>query len=227
MSAAVPVHVAIVMDGNRRWAKENNFPMFWGHRCGIHTVSEIVRAAIGHEIPYLTLFAFSTENWRRSTGEVRYLMGLFVRSITHYAVFLQKNEICVRFIGDLASLQEDLQEKIASIREKTDHNTKLFLTIAINYGSRDELVRAIKKIPIDERQNCSWESICEWLDTGNIPDVDLFIRTSGEQRLSNFLLLQSAYAELFFVEKYWPEFTQQDFEIVLNAYRLRKRNFGE
>jgi undecaprenyl diphosphate synthase len=227
MSATNPVHIAIVMDGNRRWAKGNNFHIFWGHRRGIHTVSEIVRATIEQKIPYLTLFAFSTENWRRSTHEVGYLMGLFVRSIVHYAAFLQKNEICVRFIGDLAPLREDLQVKIASIREKTDRNTKLFLTIAINYGSRDELVRTIKKIPIDERQNCSWESICEWLDTKDIPDVDLFIRTSGEQRLSNFLLLQSAYAELFFTEKYWPEFTRQDFEFILDAYRLRKRNFGE
>jgi undecaprenyl diphosphate synthase len=154
-------------------------------------------------------------------------MGLFARSMVRYAVFLQKNEICVRFIGDLVPLREDLQEKIALIREKTDRNTKLFLTIAINYGSRDELVRAIKKIPIDERQNCSWESIRGRLDTGDTPDVDLFIRTSGEQRLSNFLLLQSAYAELFFIEKYWPEFTRQDFEAVLDAYRLRKRNFGK
>jgi undecaprenyl diphosphate synthase len=217
----------MVMDGNRRWARGNNLPIFWGHRRGIHTVSEIIQTAIREEIPYLTLFAFSTENWQRSTNEVRYLMGLFVRSITHYAMFLQKNEICIRFIGDLAPLREDLQKKIASIREKTDHNTKLFLTIAINYGSRDELVRAVRKMPIDERQNCSWESIYKWLDTGNIPDVDLFIRTSGEQRLSNFLLLQSAYAELFFIKKYWPEFTQQDFEAILDAYRLRKRNFGK
>jgi undecaprenyl diphosphate synthase len=227
MSAITPVHVAIVMDGNRRWAKGNHFPVFWGHRYGIHAVSEIIQAAIEQKIPYLTLFAFSTENWRRSADEVKYLMGLFVRSIMHYAVFLQKNEICVRFIGDLASLREDLQVKIASIQEKTNHNTKLFLTIAINYGSRDELVRAIKKIPINERQDCSWEDICARLDTRDIPDVDLFMRTSGEQRLSNFLVLQSAYAELFFVKKYWPEFTRQDFEAVLDAYRLRKRNFGE
>ncbi|MDR1590705.1 MAG: di-trans,poly-cis-decaprenylcistransferase [Puniceicoccales bacterium] len=222
-----PVHVAIVMDGNRRWAKENNFPLFWGHRRGVRALRESVQAAIEQKIPYLTFFAFSTENWQRSENEVKYLMGLFVRSIGHYAVFLQKNKIRVYFIGDLAPLNDNLRGKIASLREKTAQNSKLFLTIAINYGSRDELTRAVKKIPPNELQNCSWEDICRRLDTRGIPDVDLFIRTSGEQRLSNFLLLQSAYAELFFIKKYWPEFTQQDFEIILNEYRLRKRNFGK
>jgi undecaprenyl diphosphate synthase len=227
MSIPNPVHVAIVMDGNRRWAKEKNFPTFWGHRRGIHAVSEVVQMAIKQKIPYLTLFAFSTENWQRSANEVSYLMGLFARSITHYGIFSQKNEIRVYFIGDLAPLDDNLRRKIISIREKTAQNSKLFLTIAINYGSRDELVRAVKKIPPSELQNCSWEDIYGRLDTQGIPDVDLLIRTSGEQRLSNFLLLQSAYAELFFIKKYWPEFTQRDFEIILDEYRIRKRNFGK
>ncbi|MDR2812704.1 MAG: di-trans,poly-cis-decaprenylcistransferase [Puniceicoccales bacterium] len=227
MSATTPVHVAIVMDGNRRWAKGNNFPIFWGHRRGVHTVSEIVQTAIEQKISNLTLFAFSTENWQRSANEVAYLMKLFARSIEHYATFLQKNEVCIHFIGDLMSLGNNLREKIASIREKTYHNKKFFLTIAINYGSRDEIVRAVKGISADELPNCSWESIRRRLDTENMPDVDLFIRTSGEQRLSNFLLLQSAYAELFFVKKYWPEFTQRDFMTILEEYRLRKRNFGK
>ncbi|MDR1907124.1 MAG: di-trans,poly-cis-decaprenylcistransferase [Puniceicoccales bacterium] len=222
-----PVHVAIVMDGNRRWAKENNLPIFWGHRRGVRTVSEMVKAAVRQDISYLTLFAFSTENWQRSGSEVTYLMRLFSRVIDHYVTFLQKEAICVHFIGNLVLLKSDLREKIASIQEETRYNTKLFLTIAVNYGSRDEIVRAVKKIPIEERQNCSWETLRRHLDTENIPDVDLFIRTSGEQRLSNFLLLQSAYAELFFIKKYWPEFTQQDFEMVLNEYRSRKRNFGK
>jgi undecaprenyl diphosphate synthase len=190
-------------------------------------VSEIAQAALERKIPYLTLFAFSTENWQRPADEVQYLMGLFSRSITHYAAFLQKNEICVYFIGDLAPLNDHLREKIISIREKTAQNNKLFLTIAVNYGSRDELTRAVKKIPSDALQNCSWDDIRGCLDTRDMPDVDLLIRTSGEQRLSNFLLLQSAYAELFFIKKYWPEFTRQDFEIVLDEYRIRKRNFGK
>ncbi|MDR0418403.1 MAG: di-trans,poly-cis-decaprenylcistransferase [Puniceicoccales bacterium] len=222
-----PVHVAIIMDGNRRWAKGNSFPIFYGHRRGVYRTSKIVQVAIKRKIHYLTLFAFSTENWQRSALEVTYLMRLFTRSIDRYTAFLQKEAICIHFIGDLAPLKNDLRDKITAIQEKTRHNTKLFLTIAINYGSRDELIRAIKKIPPDEFSNCSWESIRKQLDTGDIPDVDLFIRTSGEQRLSNFLLLQSAYAELFFNKKHWPEFTQQDFEMVLDEYRLRKRNFGK
>ncbi|MDR1366730.1 MAG: di-trans,poly-cis-decaprenylcistransferase [Puniceicoccales bacterium] len=222
-----PVHVAIVMDGNRRWAKRNSFPIFYGHRRGVYRASKIIQVAIKQKIPYLTLFAFSTENWQRSAYEVTYLMRLFARSIDHYAAFLQKEAICIHFIGDLAPLKNDLRDKITAIQEKTRHNTKLFLTIAINYGSRDELVRAIKKILPDEFPNYSWESIRKQLDTGDIPDVDLFIRTSGEQRLSNFLLLQSAYAELFFIKKHWPEFTQQDFDMILDEYRSRKRNFGK
>ena len=227
MSSRDPVHIAIVMDGNRRWAEGKNFPIFYGHRRGVYRASEMVQVAIERKISHLTLFAFSTENWRRSAREVTYLMRLFARSIDRYATFLQREAICVHFIGDLAPLDGDLREKITAIREKTRPNTGLFLTIAINYGSRDELVRAVKKIPSDELPNCSWESIRRRLDTGDIPDVDLFIRTSGEQRLSNFLLLQSAYAELFFIKKHWPEFTRQDFEVVLEEYRSRKRNFGK
>jgi undecaprenyl diphosphate synthase len=215
------------MDGNRRWARKNNFPLFWGHRRGVRAVSEIVKSAIEQNITHLTLFAFSTENWKRSENEVSYLMGLFSRSIEHYSTFLLKENIRVRFIGDLASLQGNLLKKIILIQEKTRHNTKLFLTIAINYGSRNEIVRAIKKIPSGEVQNYSWETIQKYLDTSDLPDVDLFIRTSGEQRLSNFLLLQSAYAELFFIKKNWPEFTGRDFEATLQEFSQRKRNFGK
>ncbi|MDR3317633.1 MAG: di-trans,poly-cis-decaprenylcistransferase [Puniceicoccales bacterium] len=221
-----PVHVAIIMDGNRRWAKKNHLPTFFGYRRGIHTVSESIQAALKNNINYLTLFAFSTENWKRPQYEVTYLMGLFLRSIEHYSTLLMKENICVHCIGDLNKLDEILFKKITSLQEKTKHNRRLFLTIAINYGSYDELVRAISKIPTSKLNNYSWEMIRQYLDTRNLPDVDIFIRTSGEQRLSNFLLLQSAYAELFFVKKFWPEFTQQDFETILEEYQLRGRSFG-
>jgi undecaprenyl diphosphate synthase len=227
MSHSVPVHVAIVMDGNRRWAKKNNCPNFWGHRRGTHAVSEVIKAALNRKIPYLTLFAFSTENWKRSENEIAYLMRLFSRSIDHYATFLLREEIRIQFIGDLAPLKIDLLSKMLSIREKTQGNKKLFLTIAVNYGSRDEIARTIKKIPPDELKNCSWENIQRHLDTSHLPDVDLFIRTAGERRMSNFLLLQSAYAELIFTHKNWPEFTSCDFEATLQEFAQRKRNFGE
>ncbi|MDR0590717.1 MAG: di-trans,poly-cis-decaprenylcistransferase [Puniceicoccales bacterium] len=222
-----PMHIAVVMDGNRRWAKKNNFPLFYGHRRGVHAVSEVTKTALDRGISHLTFFAFSTENWKRSGGEISYLMRLFSRSIDRYETFLLREGICVRFIGDLAPLDPDLLGKISSIQEQTQRNEKLFLTIAINYGSRDEVVRAVKKMSINELQNCSWETFRRHLDSADLPDVDLFIRTSGEQRLSNFLLLQSAYAELIFVQKNWPEFTGEDFGDVLQEFGQRKRNFGK
>jgi undecaprenyl diphosphate synthase len=215
------------MDGNRRWTKKNNFPLFYGHRRGVHAVSEVIKTALDRRISHLTFFAFSTENWKRSGDEISYLMRLFSRSIDRYGTFLLRKGICVRFIGDLAPLNPDLLGKMLSIREQTRHNGKLFLTIAINYGSRDEVVRAVKKLSINELQNCSWETFRRHLDSADLPDVDLFIRTSGERRLSNFLLLQSAYAELIFVQKNWPEFTGNDFEATLQEFGRRKRNFGK
>ncbi|MDR2200596.1 MAG: di-trans,poly-cis-decaprenylcistransferase [Puniceicoccales bacterium] len=227
MPLPIPVHVAIVMDGNRRWAKKNNYPIFRGHRRGARRAAEIAAAALKHNIAYLSLFAFSSENWKRSPVEINYLMRLFSRSIEHHTARLIGQEICVRFIGDLTPLNADLFQKIRSIQEKTQHGRKLFLTIGINYGSRDEIGRALRKIPPEEIANCSWETVQKHLDTQYSPDVDLFIRTSGEQRLSNFLLLQSAYAELVFVQKNWPEFTAQDFETILQEFGRRQRNFGK
>jgi undecaprenyl diphosphate synthase len=154
-------------------------------------------------------------------------MRLFSRSIERYATFLTGREICLRFIGDLTPLDADLFQKIRHIQEKTQHGRKLFLTIAINYGSRDEIGRALRKIPPEEIPNCSWETIEKYLDTQYSPDVDLFIRTAGEQRLSNFLLLQSAYAELVFIRKNWPEFTGREFEGALREFGRRQRNFGQ
>ncbi|MDR2806904.1 MAG: di-trans,poly-cis-decaprenylcistransferase [Puniceicoccales bacterium] len=222
-----PVHVALIMDGNRHWAKEHHLPLSWGYRRGVVRITEIVKSAIEQNIAHLTLFAFSTENWKRPETEVSYLMQLFSRSITHYTPFLLKQEINVRFIGNLNALKPDLVERIMAIQAKTRNYQKLFLKIAVNYSSRDEVIRTMKKIPPCDLQDYSWETFRQQLDTGNCPDVDLLIRTSGNQRLSNFLLLQSAYAELIFVKKNWPDFTKQDFECLIQAFGQHERTFGK
>jgi undecaprenyl diphosphate synthase len=154
-------------------------------------------------------------------------MQLFVRSIDHYTKFLLKENIRIQFIGDLKTLNPKLLGKMLAIQENTQHLTKISLTIAINYGSRDEITRTLQKILTMGLKHCSWEIIQQQLDTAKLPDVDLFIRTSGEQRLSNFLLLQAAYAELIFTKKFWPEFTSHDFEDMLQIFSQRKRNFGQ
>lgn len=222
-----PRHVAIIMDGNRRWAKKRNLPEFWGHRKGVSAVRSAVDFAIRSGISYLTIFAFSTENWKRSAQEVSYLMSLFKRSINRFSKWLIENGICVRFLGDIAALRPDLFEKMKFLEDETKNGCTLNLSIAINYGSRDEVVRAANSlIRSAQNESLTWENFSKALDTRDLPDVDLLIRTSGELRLSNFLLLQSAYAELYFVDTLWPDFDQEAFELSLIEFRKRKRNFG-
>ncbi len=226
------LHVAIIMDGNGRWAKSRGLPRLMGHREGVHRLKEVVRACPDLGVQYLTVYAFSTENWRRSRREVTGLMAMFARSIRREARELLKQGVRMRFIGDRSGLSPVLQELFAWIEDLTAENTRLNMTVAINYGGRDEIVRATRAIctAVAEgrlRPEAVTETlIAEHLDTRGLSDPDLVIRTSGEVRSSNFLPWQTAYSEYEFTPVLWPEFDRAEFERVLNLYGLRERRFG-
>ena len=225
-------HVAVIMDGNGRWATRRGLPRLVGHRKGAERVREIVDICPDIGVKYLTLYAFSTENWKRAEAEVAGLMSLFRRYILKEAKKLHANKVRVRFIGDRTKLDPKLIDLMASLEEKTAQNDHLNLTIALNYGGRDELTRAIRTLTEDVSEgrvasgDVSEDSIGYYLDTRYLPDPDLVIRTSGEKRVSNFLLWQAAYAEYEFVETLWPDFSAQDFENVLKGISGRDRRFG-
>lgn len=225
-------HVAIIMDGNGRWAKRRGWPRLVGHRKGTERVREIVSAAPALGISWLTLYAFSTENWKRSTEEVLGLMGLFARYIERYATQLAKDGVRLRFIGERSRLGETLVKLMNDIEAKTAHCTRLNLTIALNYGGRDELVRMARALAQDAARgnldpaDISEALISQRLDTGAIPDPDLVIRTSGETRTSNFLPWQAAYAEYEFTPTLWPDFTTDEMAEILRRFTLRERRFG-
>lgn len=220
------------MDGNGRWATRRGLPRLVGHRKGAARVREIVDLCPDIGVKYLTLYAFSTENWKRAESEVAGLMSLFRRYILKEADKLHANKVRVRFIGDRMRLDEKLIEMMASLEEKTAGNEHLNLTIALNYGGRDELTRAIKTLAEDAAEgrvapeDVTEDSIGYYLDTRYLPDPDLVIRTSGEQRISNFLLWQSAYAEYAFLETLWPDFTAEEFSAIVEGYTDRERRFG-
>jgi undecaprenyl diphosphate synthase len=224
-----PQHLAIIMDGNRRWAKEKLLPSFKGHTEGAETLRKITEIAAQMGIPYLTFYALSTENLAgRSEDELKHLFSL-IEKMTNYLPDFQKNEIQVRIIGDISKIPEHTQNVLQSLVAKTKNNKKLILSLAINYGGRDEIVRAVKKIIADK---ISPEDITEtlferYLDTSKIPDVDLMIRTGGAKRLSNYLPWQSAYAELYFLPKYWPDFDKSDLETAIQWFNSQKRNKGK
>jgi undecaprenyl diphosphate synthase len=226
------LHVAIIMDGNGRWAKGRGLPRLMGHREGVHRLKEIVRACPDLGVQHLTVYAFSTENWRRSRREVMGLMAMFARSIRREARELVKQGVRMRFIGDRSGLSPVLQDLFSWIEGLTAHNTRLNMTVAINYGGRDEIVRAARKICAQvaagtlQAEEVTEEMIAAHLDTRGLPDPDLVIRTSGEIRSSNFLPWQTAYSEFEFSPVLWPEFTRAEFERVLDAYGLRERRFG-
>ena len=230
--SGAPRHVAIIMDGNGRWATQKGWPRLVGHRKGSERVKEIVRAAPDLGVTHLTVYAFSTENWKRSTEEVLGLMKLFARYIQREAEALSRENVRLCFIGDRRRLEPKLQELMAWIEERTKNNTRLVFTIAINYGGRDELMRAARKIA---RQAASGELDPETineatldgaLDTADLPPPDLVIRTSGETRVSNFLLWQAAYAEYEFTPVLWPDFTPEVFGEILRRFSARDRRFG-
>lgn len=225
-------HVAIIMDGNGRWATQKGKPRLFGHRAGAKRVREIVESCPDFGVKYLTIFAFSTENWKRTQAEVAGLMLLFRRYITKEAQALNEKNVRVRFIGDRVRLDKKLQGLMDELEELTSGNTSVNLTIAINYGGRDEVARAIKDIARDVRdgdldaEGVNEDTLSSYLDTMVLPDPDLVIRTSGEARISNFLLWQSAYAEYEFIDTLWPDFTREIFAEVLERFDGRDRRFG-
>jgi undecaprenyl diphosphate synthase len=229
---AVPSHVAIIMDGNGRWAKSRSLPRVAGHREGARAVRRTVEAAIRSEVSWLTIYAFSSENWRRPPGEILDLTGLLRRYLKSEIEELKKSGVRMRFIGDRSRFDRDIQRDLTSAESETSGNTRLNLTIALSYGARAEIAAAARaaagairagRITADELREDVFES---FLATAGMPDPDLIIRTSGEQRLSNFLLWQAAYAELVFLEVLWPDFDQTHFTAALAEFSRRDRRFG-
>lgn len=224
----IPRHVAIILDGNGRWAREHNVSRSKGHLTGAENVETISDALIDMGVSYLTVYAFSTENWKRSTEEVSYLMGLLKRYLIKNKKDAIRRQIQIRVLGDKEGLSPDLQSLIEEVERETQHLDSFHLQFAINYGGRDEITRAVRKITQQRLnpQSITQQTIDEFLDTAGIPDPDLLIRTSGELRISNFLLWQLAYSEFYFSDKYWPDFTPEDLEEAILDYARRERRFG-
>ncbi|MFT2215171.1 isoprenyl transferase [Rhizobium giardinii] len=228
----VPTHVAIIMDGNGRWANSRGLPRTMGHRKGVEAVREAVRTAGEVGIRYLTLFAFSSENWSRPEAEVSDLMGLLKAFIRRDLADLHRQNVRIRVIGDKTNLRGDILPLLIEAEDTTRNNTGITLVIAFNYGSRDEMTRAMQAVAVDVAQGrltadqITPECIASRLDTAGIPDPDLILRTSGEERLSNFLLWQAAYSELLFIPELWPDFSREVFLDALKAYAGRERRFG-
>ena len=226
-------HLAIIMDGNGRWAAKRGLPRSLGHRKGAERVQEIVRAAGEMGIKYLTLYAFSTENWQRSAEEVDALMDLLRQYLKNELSELQKNDLRVVFIGERDMLPADISEAMRRLEAETQHNGKMTLCIALSYGARQEIVGAVRKIAaLAKRGDISSEEIDEkmfsdMLYTKEIPDPDLVVRTSGEQRVSNYLLWQSAYAEFYFSDVLWPDFDREELEKIVKNFQTRERRYGK
>ena len=227
-----PRHIAIIMDGNGRWAAERGLPRAEGHRQGVESVRRTVKAALELGITHLTLFSFSSENWARPHQEIRDLFGLMRRFIRRDLADLHKNGVKIRIIGTRLGLDDDVSRMIEDAVLLTKDNAALNLTIAFNYGARDEIARAASRMAEDVTRgslapaDITPERFSSYLDTADLPDPDLLIRTSGERRLSNFLLWQLAYSEFVFIDAYWPEFSRETFEAAIAEYQQRTRRFG-
>lgn len=225
-----PKHVAIIMDGNGRWAHSRGLPRIEGHRRGVGRVRDIVRYAFNSGVEYLTLFAFSTENWGRPSFEVNALMELLTHALYDFASELCQNEIRLHTIGDTKALPQSTQTALDTVKKQTVHFAQRHLVLALNYSARSEILAAVKRFaahPPADVNDLSWDDLSQYLDTRTLPDPDLVIRTSGEMRMSNFLLLQSAYAEFIFESSYWPDFTEHHFNNCLKIFQQRKRRFGK
>ena len=229
----LPKHLAIIMDGNGRWAKQQGFLRAFGHENGTKSVKKTITTCAKLGIEYLTLYAFSTENWNRPKMEVEALMKILINSLKKELVTLQENNIRLNAIGNLDKLPKNAQKELLDVIDKTKNNTRLTLTLALSYGSREELVNAVRQISDKVKNNIisidtiDDSIINEHLYTQNLPDVDLLIRTSGEHRISNFLLWQIAYAELYFTNVLWPDFKDQDLYEAIISYQKRERRFGK
>lgn len=229
----IPQHVAIILDGNGRWAKSKGMPRTYGHKKGAENVEDICRAAYDLGIKYLTVYAFSTENWSRPSDEVRTIMTLLGSYLEKCLEMSEKNNMRVRVIGDISKLEPKMQQQIATLEEASKAYSGLTFSVALNYGSRDEILRAARRIATDVKEGIlsvdgiDEETFSHYLDTDGIPDPDLMIRTSGEQRLSNYLLWQLAYAEFYFTPVPWPEFDKAELEKAIQAYQNRDRRYGK
>lgn len=228
----LPTHIAIIMDGNRRWAKSQGKPAGFGHKAGAKTIENIVRYANKIGLKYITVYAFSTENWKRSEDEVSGLMLLLQNYLSDYAKRANTENIKIKVLGDITKFPEGTQKSINECIEKTKNNTGVTFSIALNYGGRAEIIQAIQNIAKDLKKGQIKENeiteqlINEYLYTKDMPDPDLIIRTSGEQRLSGFLAWQSTYSELYFIQKNWPDFTEEDLDKAIEEYNRRTRKFG-
>lgn len=228
----IPNHVAIILDGNGRWAKKKGMPRTYGHVKGCENLEKICSVAKELGVKYLTVYAFSTENWKRSKEEVDALMKLFRNYMKKCIKISRDNKMQVRVIGDPTAFDPDLQEKIKELEEYSSQYDELYFQIALNYGSRDEIKRAIQKMAEDVKaeklnpEEISEQTISDYLDTKGLPDPDLLIRTSGEERLSNFLMWQLAYTEFYFTDVPWPDFSKEELEKAIETYNHRDRRYG-
>ena len=228
-----PKHIGIILDGNRRWAKERGLSPTQGHSAGLETVKKIINYAYDCDLEYLTLYVFSTENWKRSENEVKFLMNLLFNFTGELLLKNDGRNIKIKVYGDISKLDKKLQKNIIKLEEKTKNNSKMVLGICLNYGGRDEITKAVKDIVKDvvsgkiEQENITKELISSYLYTKDIPDPDLIIRTSNEYRLSNFLTWQSTYSELYFPQNVmWPDFDEKQLDIAIEEYIKRNRRFG-
>ena len=220
-----PKHVAIIMDGNGRWGLKNKKSRNLGHKTGLKKVEKIIKSSIKNNIKYLTLYAFSTENWKRPKLEIQFLLNLLESFLKEKIEKLVKNGVKLKIIGDLKKFPKKIQSSLKSAQKKSDKNKKLLLILALNYGSKNELVNAIRKIQ-EKKMKINKSSVTKSLYTKGIPNPDLLIRTGNTNRLSNFLLWQLSYSEIFFVKKMWPDFNERDYKNVLDKFKKIKRNFG-
>lgn len=227
--ASVPRHIAVIMDGNGRWARKRFLPRIAGHKRGVETVRDLVKQCAQLKVEYLTLFAFSSENWRRPTEEVSFLMGLFMEALKREVVKLHQNNIKLLMIGDRSRFEPALIAEMEASEQLTAENTGLVLTIAANYGGRWDVLQAVNKMQQEIPQltgHYREDHLTPYLSMSYAPEPDLFIRTGGEKRISNFLLWQLAYAELYFTDTLWPDFNEAAFNLAIQSYQQRERRFG-
>ena len=225
----IPSHVAIILDGNGRWAQQKNMPRTFGHKNGAENVVDIAIHAKKRGVKYLSLYAFSTENWKRPKKEVDYLMKLLIKFVNEKIDQLMEEDCKLNFLGDLSAIPDQTRKAVELALDRTKDNKSLFINIALNYGGRDEIVHAVKNIINDglKAENIDEEMISNYLYTKDIPDPDLLIRPGGELRISNFLIYQIAYSELYFSDTLWPDFNEDEFDKALEEYSRRNRRFGD
>jgi len=231
-TANIPKHVAIIMDGNGRWAQKKGSPRITGHKAGVETVRSVIQTCAEKEIEVLTLFAFSSENWRRPKKEVSLLMTLFLTALQREVKKLHKNGVRLNIVGDVSAFENKIQEQIIKSEELTKNNTRLVLNIAANYGGQWDITQAVKSLAKQvesgslKPDDITADLISQNLSMSDLPEPDLFIRTGGEQRISNFLIWQLAYSELYFTDTLWPDFDRDAFELALESFAGRQRRFG-